>query len=237
MQCICSHCKAEQRVDDELHYQFVACAQCGRTFQALRETTLELITSYIQDVLNDTIPGIEMVSRQAYEHARLEALRQFEILDTEPEEEFDDIVNLASLACGAPMAAISLVDDHRQWFKARIGFETRETPRSIAFCATAVDSCSSLTVEDTLEDPRFRENPLVTGYPHIRFYAGVPLEADNKTMLGTVCVLDRTSRKLSDEQQGALETIARITMRLLEGRRNARHLAMVLRRAPGRIGA
>lgn len=151
-----------------------------------------------------------------YEERRLTALRNFQILDTPEEEAYDDIVNLASHICQVPIALISLVDDQRQWFKAKVGLDARETPRDQAFCAHAIQQPSKMMeVEDASLDPRFANNPLVTGAPDIRFYAGVPLVTKTGEALGTVCVIDRVPRTLTMAQAGALQALSRHVMALL----------------------
>jgi len=143
------------------------------------------------------------------EAARLEALRRYRILDTEPEKAFDDLALLASEICATPIAMISLVDAERQWFKARVGFSARETSRSIAFCAHAIMQRELFIVPDALDDARFRDNPLVVSQPKLRFYAGAPLVTPEGHALGTLCVVDRVPRTLSADQQAALEALKR----------------------------
>jgi GAF domain-containing protein len=154
------------------------------------------------------------------EAARLAALRRYEILDTEPEEVFDDLARVAALVCNTPVAVISLIDDCRQWFKARVGVEAKETSRSIAFCDYAIrEPDRLLVVPDATADPNFRDNPLVTGDTHIRFYAGAPLVTPDGYALGTLCAIDRRPRELTPEQAKALSTLARHVVTQIELRR------------------
>ena len=153
------------------------------------------------------------------EPARVEALRQYAILDTLPEQAFDDLTLLAAHICQAPVALISLVDAERQWFKSRIGWDVSETPRDVAFCAHAIVAPGSLVVPDTLADERFAHNPLVLAEPHIRFYAGAPLRAPDGHALGTLCVIDHVPREFSREQRAALEALSRQVIAQLELRR------------------
>ncbi|CAN5470961.1 hypothetical protein BH10PSE17_BH10PSE17_02110 [soil metagenome] len=150
------------------------------------------------------------------ETLRLAALERYRILDTAREAEFDDIVTIAAQLCDVPMALISLVDDRRQWFKAAVGLEATETPREIAFCAHAIQQDDVFVVEDARLDARFAGNPLVTGDPHLRFYAGAPLETPDGFKLGTICVLDREPRAFSEQQHAALQALARQVMAQLE---------------------
>jgi formate hydrogenlyase transcriptional activator len=153
------------------------------------------------------------------EEARLETLAAYGILDTEPEQAYDDLVLLAAQVCGAPMALISLVDGRRQWFKARVGIGLTETPREISFCAHTIQTDGVFVVPDTAADPRFAGNPLVTGEPRVRFYAGAPLVAPGGHRLGSVCVIDLVPRTLTVEQSRALEAIGREVVARLELRR------------------
>ena len=143
------------------------------------------------------------------EAARLAALRRYRILDTGPERAFDDLTLLASHICGTPMALITLVDDDRQWFKSRIGISLPETSRALSFCAYAIRERDTMVVPDARVDARLRDNPLVTGAPHIRFYAGTPLVTPDGHALGTLCVVDNVTRTLSASQLAALEALAR----------------------------
>ena len=149
---------------------------------------------------------------------RLETLHQYSILDTLPEQSYEDLTALATFICGTPTALISLVDQNRQWFKSRVGLDVAETGRSASFCAHTIVNPEVLVVKDTFLDPRFAENPLVQGGPQIRFYAGAPLIAPNGHVLGTICVIDSRPRELSAAQIAALESLSRQVMALLEAR-------------------
>ena len=167
-------------------------------------------------------------SSSAVEAARVAALDRYAILDTEPEEAFDDLVILAAHVCRTPMAMLSLLDDHRQWFKSKVGVQVRETPKDISICAHAIQQKDLFIVGDTLEDPRFRGNPLVVGEPRIRFYAGEPLVNEDGFALGTLCVVDREPRVLDGEQKDALKALGRLALRQMELRRNLQLLKEAL---------
>ena len=142
------------------------------------------------------------------EEDRLTALLNFDILDTDFEKEYDDIVKLTSYICKTPITLISLVDLNRQWFKAKVGLNVRETPRDVAFCSYAIEMEDILIVKDTHKDFRFSDNPLVKGDPKIRFYAGAQLRTSDGHALGTLCAIDREPRELSQDQIDALKTLA-----------------------------
>ncbi|RAV98199.1 PAS domain S-box protein [Pseudochryseolinea flava] len=152
------------------------------------------------------------------EAARLQALRHLQIMDSEAEQDFDEMVKLASIICETPISLISLIDENRQWFKAKIGLDTRETHRDLAFCAHALDSDDILEVNDATKDDRFFDNPLVTGDPEIRFYAGAPLTTSTGLKLGTICVIDRKAKQLNAAQQFGLKVLSKQLVKMMEFR-------------------
>lgn len=156
------------------------------------------------------------------EAKRLGELHGYGVLDSPNEAEFDAIVREAARMIGTPIALISLIDENRQWFKAKVGLEPAETPRSISFCTHAIQGTEVFEVSDAREDGRFAGNPLVTGDPNIRFYAGAPLRTSTGRRIGTLCVIDSKARSpLSPEQSAALTALADKTIEALE-RRKAR---------------
>jgi GAF domain-containing protein len=161
------------------------------------------------------------------EKKRLKVLWQYEVLDTVPEEVFDDLTELAARICDAPIALISLVDEKRQWFKSKFGTDVAETSRDISFCAFAITQPDLFIVPDATLDERFADNPLVTSEPKIRFYAGVPLITPDGYALGTLCVIDKVPRELRPEQKQALNIVARHVVSQLELRRRSRELGVV----------
>jgi PAS domain S-box-containing protein len=163
------------------------------------------------------------------EEARLEVLRRYAILDTFPEQDFDDLARLAALICGTPIALVSLVDRDRQWFKAKVGLSENQTSRDVSFCAYALLQSDVMIVPDTLADDRFRKNALVTGAPHIRFYAGAPLITENGHALGTLCVMDRVAQTMSDAQRDALRSLSRLVVAQMELRRSVSDLSGAIR--------
>lgn len=154
------------------------------------------------------------------EAVRLNALKEYNILDTNNEAEFDRLVKLASLICEVPIALVSLVDEDRQWFKARVGLDAEQTPRDISFCQYAIMTHDLFEVEDTTQDERFKDNPLVTGAPHIKFYAGYPLKDPQGVNLGTLCTIDRVPKKLDKNKSLALKLLAEEVVSQIVARRN-----------------
>jgi GAF domain-containing protein len=173
------------------------------------------------EVSPDRMMEVRMTAASATtETARLAALNRYAILDSEPEQSFDDLVILAAHICQTPMAMLSLVDDRRQWFKSKLGVEVQETSRDASICAHAIKQDELFVVSDTMKDERFRNNPLVTGEPHIRFYAGAPLVNEDGYALGTLCVVDREPRELDPSQKEAIEALGRLALRQMELRMN-----------------
>ncbi|MEK6592119.1 MAG: GGDEF and EAL domain-containing protein [Pseudomonadota bacterium] len=170
--------------------------------------------------MNYIAPGIP-----ADENERLAELAALNVLDTTAEEDFDSLARLAAFICGTPISLVSLVDAKRQWFKARVGLDAAETPRDISFCTHAIaDPDQLFIVTDASKDKRFRENPLVTGDPNIRFYAGMPLKTGEGSAVGTLCVIDRVPRDLSVMQREALVTLSNAVVAQLNLRRRlSRH--------------
>jgi len=158
------------------------------------------------------------------EARRLKVLWQYDVLDTVPEEVFDDLTELAARICEAPIALISLIDENRQWFKAKVGVTLNETSRDISFCAHAIKQQDLFIIPDATLDARFASNPLVISDPKIRFYAGAPLITPDGYALGTLCVIDQVPRELRIEQKQALRVLARHVMTQLELRRHAKEL-------------
>ena len=159
---------------------------------------------------------------------RVAALQKYAILDSEPEQAFDDLTLLASYVCKTPIALISLIGEDRQWFKSKVGISATETSRNIAFCSTAIQQPDVFVVPDALQDERFCKNPLVVSEPNIRFYAGAPLIDEDGYALGTLCVMDRQPRELDDTQKEALRSLRRLALSQIELRRNIQLLKEAL---------
>ncbi|MBD2774485.1 response regulator [Iningainema sp. BLCCT55] len=153
------------------------------------------------------------------EAARLKALHQYHILDTSPEQVFDDLVFLAAQTCAAPIAIINFVDAQRQWFKAKVGIDVQEMP-IVGFCPICVHKGQVLIIPDTLADEEFAHSPVVTGEPFVRFYAGIPLIVGSEQAIGTLCVVDRVPREINDQQVEALLAISRLIVKQIELRQD-----------------
>ena len=153
----------------------------------------------------------------ADEDERLAALRELLLLDTPPEERFDRLARFGAEQLDTPIALLTLVDGQRQWFKSRMGLEATETPREISFCGHAILKNELFVVEDASRDPRFADNPLVTGDPHIRFYAGAPLSAPGGHRIGTLCVIDTVPRTLGTVERSILDALRRLANETLAG--------------------
>ena len=166
---------------------------------------------------------------------RLSALRQYDILDTPREHEFDEIVNLAGAVCEAPISVVTFVDAERQWFKAENGLGVRETPLDKSICSHVILEKEFTEIPDTLADPRTADNPLCLGDPHLRFYAGAPLQTKDGLPLGTLCVLDHQPRQLSDLQRRTLKILAGQVMRELELRKALRNQEILRREMDHRV--
>jgi GAF domain-containing protein len=162
--------------------------------------------------------------KEIEEARRLHGLDLYKVLDTHAEKVFDDLTSLAAQICETPISLVSLVDEKRQWFKSRVGLEAKETPRSQAFCAHTINTDGVMVIPDSTLDQRFAANPLVTGEPHIRFYAGAPLKMDSGIVLGTLCVIDTKPRELEASKISALETLRDAVVAHLELRRNLEDL-------------
>ena len=162
-------------------------------------------------------------SNHKRESKRIESLKSYLVLDTESEEEIDNLTQLASEICETPISLVSLIDENRQWFKSKIGLEVNETSRDVAFCAHAINEKDDLfIIEDARKDKRFFDNPLVTNDPYVIFYSGVVLKSDEDLPLGTLCVIDNSPRKLSDKQIRSLKTISKQIMNLLNYKKSMR---------------
>ncbi|GAA4417969.1 hypothetical protein GCM10023187_50900 [Nibrella viscosa] len=159
------------------------------------------------------------------EAARLKALNSYSILDSMPEEEYDSITRIATEICRAPISLVSLIDENRQWFKSRQRLKVTETPRDQSFCAHAIIQPDQIfIVSDARQDERFADNPLVTGYPNVVFYAGVPLVDNDGFPLGSLCVIDNRPRTLTENQLLALKALARLVTTNFELRRTRKAL-------------
>jgi PAS domain S-box-containing protein len=161
------------------------------------------------------------------EAVRLEALRQYQILDTEPEEAYDNLARLAAFICGTPISLVNFIDENRQWFKAKVGLDVSEMPLSVGLSYLCQERRNVVVVPDTLADEQLANNPVVTGYPYVRFYAGVPLITPKGNMLGTLCVIDQVPKELSQKQVEALVALSRLVIDQLELRRHVTEVSQV----------
>jgi GAF domain-containing protein len=151
-------------------------------------------------------------------------LWQYDILDSVPEEAYDDLTQLAANICGAPIASLSILGEDKQWFKSKFGMSREETSRDISFCGHAILQDGLFIVPDALKDKRFADNPLVTGEPYIRFYAGAPIITPDGCALGALCVIDKVPRVLTDDQKKGLRTLSHHVLTLLELHRHRKEL-------------
>lgn len=165
---------------------------------------------------------------------RAKALQSYEIMDTPPEQAFDDLTYLTSFICSAPIALVTFLDTRRQWFKSTVGVSAQEVPLEHAFCTHAIKQEKVFIIEDASKDKRFASNPLVTGEYHIRFYAGAPLITREGIALGTLCVIDRVARELTMDQSLALSALSRQVVQALEMRRTVKSLQNILTALEGR---
>jgi hypothetical protein len=171
---------------------------------------------------------IKMKSGQIDTEAkRLEALRQYQILDTEPEEAYDNLAQLAAFICGTSISLVNFIDENRQWFKAKVGLDVSEMPRCVGLSYLCQERRNVVVVPDTLADETLANNAVVTGYPYIRFYAGVPLITPKGDMLGTLCVIDQAPRELSQKQVEALVALSRLVIDQLELRRHVTEVSQI----------
>jgi len=165
---------------------------------------------------------------ESNEKARVQALRKYQILDTDPEKAFDDLTILASSICNTPMALISVIDSDRQWFKSKVGVDLSETPLDVSFCAVAIQQPNLFVVPDASKDPRFSSNPFVVSDPKVRFYAGAPYTSSDGHPLGTLCVIDIVPRELTPGQEAALLALSRQVQAQFELRKNLIELRAAL---------
>jgi diguanylate cyclase (GGDEF)-like protein len=194
----------------------------GETLDFLRRIGCDLAQGFH---IARPMPGPEVISwardhDATRESMRLEALRALDILDTPEERRFDRLTRLARRLLRCPIALITLVDAERQWFKSHAGLDLRETPRNVSFCSHAIEDDQIMVVTDARQDPQFRDNPLVVGKPHVRFYAGAPLHAPGGSLVGTLSVIDTVPRHLNEEQLSLLDEVARLVEKELHQHRS-----------------
>ena len=171
--------------------------------------------------MSQSFESVIVAPKPINEAERLRALSEYRILGTRPEESYDNITNMAAMICHVPIELISLVDQSHQWFKSRVGCDQTGTERDVSFCAHTILSPKPLVVEDALVDQRFEDNPLVREDPHIRLYAGFPLNTPNNQRIGTLCVIDRMPKSLTSVQIQVMQRLADQVVILLELRRRS----------------
>jgi len=176
-----------------------------------------------------------VASKHPLQIERLRALHDYEILDTDREEEFDEIVKLAAAACGTAISVINFIDAERQWFKAETGLGVRETPLETSICSHVILERDFVEIRDTLQDPRMSDNPLCCGDPGLRFYAGALLRTAEGLPLGTLCVLDHAPRQLTPLQRDTVRVLAHQVMARLEMRRALKHAALLRQEVDHRV--
>ncbi len=216
-------------VADDIPARFRSlCVSAGADYVISRREDPGEVRRVLGNLAHQVVIRMQSTPEDA-ESRRLRSLESYRVLDTPPEFEFDEIVRLAALLCGTPVALISLVDHDRQWFKARIGLDVESTSRDVSFCTHAIEGSGVMVVEDAAVDPRFRQNPLVVSEPRIRFYAGAPLRDADGLAVGTLCVIDHTPRKLAPLMAETLEILARQVLARFELRRQFAQLERELR--------
>jgi GAF domain-containing protein len=210
------------RIDDDA--TLLAARRCGVDLGSGERLGVPLATPTVV-CLSKRVPH-DVVQRPEHELERLRAVYDAQVLDTPPEELFDDLTHQAAAAFDAPISLVSIVDADRQWFKSRHGLDVSETPREVAFCAHAICEPDVLIVPDAAVDHRFARNPLVTGEYGFRFYAGAQIRTSDGLALGTLCVIDRVPRQPTQEQILVLERLAHVASIAIELRGHIRRRAL-----------